>query len=199
MATLTPTKTDNKTQQDSKPKSKGQKKKSLEELLQDGLKDAYSAEMQLVEALPKMAKACESEELQDAFMQHLQETKRHAERLEKVFTKMGIEKNEIETCKAMEGLIAEGNKIIEEYEESPVKDSALIIAAQKVEHYEIATYGSLCELCDVLGYQKVGDLLGRTLEDEERTDDILTDIAQQINDEAYEMSEQNENQYKEEE
>jgi ferritin-like metal-binding protein YciE len=166
----------------------GQQSKTLQNLLEDGLKDIYSAEMQLAEALPEMAKASYNEDLQDAFTHHLQQTKRHAERLEKVFSKLSIDKGEVETCKAMEGLIAEGKKIIEEYELSPVRDSALIIGAQKIEHYEIASYGSICELCDVLGHHATGELLGRTLNEEEETDELLTDIAQDINDEAYEMS-----------
>lgn len=172
--------------------------KTLHDLLEEALKDVYSAEMQLTEALPLMAKACESEELQDAFTHHLQQTKRHAERLEKVFNRLGIDKSEVETCKAMEGLIAEAKKIMEEFEESAVRDSALIIAAQKVEHYEIASYGSICELCDVLGHRKTGELLGRTLEEEEETDELLTGIAQDVNDEAYEMS-QNEQDEEEDE
>lgn len=172
------------------PTSAGKQPKTLHDLLEEALKDIYSAEMQLTEALPLMAKACESEELQDAFTTHLQQTKRHAERLEKVFSRLGIDKSEVETCKAMEGLIEEGKKIIEEFEESAVRDAALIIAAQKVEHYEIASYGSICELCDVLGHRKTGELLGRTLAEEEETDELLTDIAQDINDEAFEMSEE---------
>jgi ferritin-like metal-binding protein YciE len=90
----------------------------------------------------------------------------------------------------MEGLIEEGQKIIEEFEEGSVRDSALIIAAQKIEHYEVAAYGSLCELCDVLGYNQIGSTLGRSLDEEKNADDILTDIAQDVNDDAYEMSEQ---------
>lgn len=176
----------------------GKQPKSLHDLLEEALKDIYSAEMQLTEALPLMAKACESEELQDAFTTHLQQTKRHAERLEKVFNRLGIDKSEVETCKAMEGLIAEAKKIMEEFEESPVRDSALIIAAQKVEHYEIASYGSICELCDVLGHRKTGELLGRTLNEEEETDELLTGIAQEVNDEAFEMSENEETEDSEE-
>ncbi len=164
--------------------------KTLDDLLKDGLKDIYSAEMQLIEALPEMAKACYSEELHEAFTMHLQQTKRHAERIEKIFSRLEIDKSEVEKCAAMEGLIKEGKKIIEEYEEGHVKDSALIIAAQKVEHYEIATYGSLCELCDVSGYHQFATLLGRTLEEEETTDKDLSHIAEMINDEAIEESRQ---------
>lgn len=166
----------------------GKKQKTLDELFEDGLKDIYSAETQLVEALPEMVKAAYSEDLQDAISKHLQETKRHVERLEKIFSRMNISKSGVEKCKAMEGLIAENKKIIEEYEESAVRDSALIIGAQKVEHYEIASYGSLCELADVLGYNNIHDLLGRTLDEEEYTDNDLSDLATYINDEAYETA-----------
>ncbi len=164
-----------------------QKEQTLDSIFKDGLKDIYSAETQLVEALPKMAKAAYSEELQDAFTKHWEETKRHVERLEKVFSRLDIDKSDVETCKAMEGLIKEADKLIEEYEEGPVRDSALIIGAQKVEHYEIASYGSLCELADVLRYPQIKNILGRTLNEEEMTDEDLTALAQHINDEAYEM------------
>jgi len=164
------------------------KEKSLEELFEEGLKDIYSAETQLVEALPKIAKAAGSEELQDAVENHLQQTKRHVERLEKIFSRLNIDKSDVEKCAAMEGLIKEGDKIINEFEESPVRDSALIIGSQKIEHYEIAAYGSLCELADVLGHGKIVELLGRTLDEEKETDEKLTELAQDINDEAYEES-----------
>ncbi len=169
--------------------SSGKKQQSLEGLLEECLKDIYSAETQLVEALPEMAKAADNEDLQDAFTNHLNETKRQVERLEKIFSRLEIEKNDVEKCEAMEGLVEEGQKVIEEFEKGPVRDSALIIAAQKVEHYEIASYGSLCELCDVLGYYQIGSILGRTLDEEKNTDETLTDIAQDVNDEAFEMSE----------
>jgi len=184
-----------KTTMTSSKKGSDKKEKTLECLLKDGLKDMYSAETQLIEALPEMAKAADSEDLQDAFNMHLQETKRHAERLEKIFSKLGIDKSDAKKCAAMEGILKEGKKIIEEYEEGAVRDSALIIAAQKVEHYEIASYGSLCELCDVLGYQKIYDILDRTLEEEENTDEHLTDIATHINDEAYETSAHKDEEY----
>jgi ferritin-like metal-binding protein YciE len=166
----------------------GKEHKTLNDLLHDGLKDMLSGEKQLVEALPAMAKAAYSEELQDAFEKHLGQTKRHVERLEKVMMRLNISNAEEEQCEAMEGLIKEGKEIIERYAPGPVRDSALIIAAQKVEHYEIASYGSLCELCDVLGYSNLHDILGRTLDEEEDTDQDLTDLAQDINDEAYAMS-----------
>jgi len=161
---------------------------SLEDLFENNLKDIYSGEKQLVEALPKVAEAAYNEDLQDAFREHLEQTRKHVERLEKIFGRLGIEKGEEEKCLAMEGLIKECNRTIEEFEESPVRDSALIIGAQKIEHYEIAAYGSLCELADVLGISGALNLLERTLDEEETTDKNLTDIAKDINDEAFEMS-----------
>lgn len=168
---------------------KGKEKKTLKQLFTDGLNDAYSAEQQLVEALPLLANAAENEELSEAFEKHLAQTKKHVWRLEKVFEKMGIEKSK-KKCEAMEGLVKEAQEIINKYEENAVRDSALIIAAQKVEHYEIATYGSLCELADVLGMRKVWEILNRTLAEEDETDQLLSEIAQDINDEAYETSDE---------
>jgi len=163
------------------------KSKTLRQLFEEGLKDIYNAEKQLMEALPEMAAAAYHEELQDAFTIHAEQTKRQAERLEKIFTRLRMDREE-ETCKAMEGLIEENQKVIEEFEASPVRDAALIIGAQKVEHYEIAAYGSLVELAEVLGYHKVADVLDRTLEEEEDTDMLLTEIAEEVNDEALELS-----------
>jgi ferritin-like metal-binding protein YciE len=164
--------------------------KSLHGLFEKGLKDIYSAEKQLVEAIPEMAQAVDNEELEEAFNTHLEQTKKQVNRLEKIFERMSISKTEMEKCVAMEGLIEEGRKTIQEFERGPVRDSALIIGAQKIEHYEIAVYGSLCELADVLGEDRNGELLGRTLDEEEDTDQLLSEIAQDINDEAYELSEQ---------
>jgi len=171
--------------------SEKKNKKPLSIFLKKNLKDIYSAEKQLIEALPKIAKAAYDEDLQDAFTEHLEQTKRHAERLEKIFERLRIE-NKDEKCEAMEGLINEGNRIIEEFEQSPIRDSALIIGAQKIEHYEIAAYGSLCELADVLGYSQIAEMLERTLEEEEATDQELTCIAINVNDEAYEMNQEEE-------
>jgi len=164
--------------------------KSLHTLLETGLRDIYSAEKQLVAALPEMAKAADSEELQDAITDHLEQTRRHVERIEKVFDRLRISKTPEKKCEAMAGLLEEGKQILTEFERGPVRDSALIIGAQKIEHYEIAAYGSLCELADVLGEEKVHDILGRTLDEEEETDQILTEIAQQVNDEACELTEE---------
>jgi len=164
------------------------KQKTLDDLFEEGLRDIYNAEKQLLEALPEMAEAAYSEDLQNALNEHLHETKRQSERLEKIFDRLRMDKNQEEKCEAMEGLVKEARQILEEFEESPVRDSALIIAAQKVEHYEIASYGSLCELADVLGYSKIADLLSRSLDEEEAADKNLTVIAQDVNDEACELS-----------
>jgi ferritin-like metal-binding protein YciE len=122
----------------------------------------------------------------------LEQTKKHVSRLEKVFERLGISKNEVEKCMNMESLIEGGKKIAQEIDRGPIRDSALIVGAQKIEHHEIAAYGSLCELADVLGEDRIGDLLGRTLEEEEDADKLLTDIAKDVNDEAYELTEQEE-------
>lgn len=165
--------------------SKGQNK--LEDLFEENLKDIYSAEKQLVEALPKVAQAAYSEDLKDAIENHLNETKRHVERLEKIFSRLNIDKSDEEECMAMKGLIEECNRTLEDFEESPVRDSALIINAQKIEHYEIAAYGSLVELADVLGLSGPMSLLERTLEEEGNADKDLTEISKDVNDEAYEL------------
>ena len=163
--------------------------KDLHSLLEKGLKDIYSAEKQLVAALPEVIQAADNDDLEEAVTYHLEQTKKHVARLEKIFERLRISKDDSEKCAAMEGLIEEGKKIINEFERGPVRDSALIIGAQKIEHYEIAAYGSLCELADVLGESKIHDLLGRTLDEEEETDENLTDIAKDVNDEAFELAE----------
>lgn len=161
---------------------------TLQGLLLKGLQDIYSAEQQLVEALPEFAKAADNEELEEALTTHLEQTRKHVSRLEKAFERMGVSKTGGEKCVAMEGLIEEGRKVVREFERSPVRDSALIIGAQKIEHYEIAVYGSICELADVLGEDRLRELLGRTLDEEEETDELLTQIAYDVNDEAYELA-----------
>lgn len=168
-------------------KTKGKITKTLDDLFVEELNTIYDAEKQLIEALPVMAKAAYNENLLEAFDSHLEQTKRQVERLEKVFDRLRIDRNEEQKCEAMEGLVTECNQIIDEFETTPVRDSALIIAAQKIEHYEIASYGSLCELADVLGYTKIAELLDRSLEEEETTDKNLTVIAQDINDMAFEL------------
>lgn len=169
--------------------TKGSKtgKESLKKIFEELLQDTYNAEKQLLKALPEAAKAAYNEYLQDAFEHHFEQTKRQVERLEKVFDRLRIERGN-ETCEAMEGLIKEVKEIIDEHEKSIIRDVALIIASQKIEHYEIAAYGSLVELADVLGLSNTADLFERTLHEEKETDHRLSEIAQYVNDEAYDES-----------
>lgn len=157
---------------------KEMKNAPLHKFFIDALKDIYYAEHKLVDALQKMCDAATTEELQDAFEDHQLQTKKHISRLEKVF-KLLQETPEQKTCQAMDGLIKEGEEIIKSTEEgSMTRDAALIIAAQKVEHYEIATYGGLVQLAITMGHDKVADLLDKTLQEEEETDYSLTEIAE---------------------
>jgi len=150
----------------------------LEKFFLDLLKDIYYAEQQLVKALPKMEKAATTEELEDAFNDHLQQTERHVKRLERIFSQLG-KKAEGKKCEAMDGLIREAESIIEETKENTMtRDAALIIAAQKVEHYEIASYGGLVQLALTMGLNRVADVLEKTLSEEEDTDQLLTFIAE---------------------
>jgi ferritin-like metal-binding protein YciE len=159
----------------------------LEKFFVDQLKDIYYAEKQLAKALPEMANACTTEELEDAFTDHLAQTNRHIKRLEKVFGIIGREP-EGKQCEAMDGLIKEANNIIAETKKGTMtRDAALIIAAQKVEHYEIASYGGLVQLAVTMDLRRAADLLDKTLNEEEQTDLLLTHIAEgHINIEAEE-------------
>jgi ferritin-like metal-binding protein YciE len=160
------------------------KMKTLEDLLAHELKDLYSAEKQLTKALPKMAKAASSEDLQKAFHTHLDETERHITRLEDVLEKLQIPLR-AHKCKAMEGLIEEGKEILEEEMDEQVRDAALIAAAQRVEHYEIAGYGCARTFAQQLGHDEVAAALQTTLDEEKATDEKLTELAMQhINEEA---------------
>ncbi|HMJ89638.1 MAG TPA: ferritin-like domain-containing protein [Candidatus Acidoferrum sp.] len=157
---------------------------NLQELLVEEMRDVYHAEQQLLKALPKMAKAAQSERLKEAFERHLEETEQHVERLERAFEALG-ETAKAKTCKAMQGLIEEGKEMMEAHKDSATADAALIAAAQKVEHYEIATYGTLCTWCDLLGLDEASELLKETLDEEKTTDELLTEIAEsEINAEA---------------
>jgi ferritin-like metal-binding protein YciE len=150
----------------------------LEKFFIDQLKDIYYAEQQLVKALPEMQKACTTEELEDAFGNHLKQTERHVKRLERVFQAIG-KKAEGKKCEAMDGLIKEARSIISETKEgSMTRDAALIIAAQKVEHYEIATYGGLVQLAITMNLDRPAEILDKTLQEEEETDALLTEIAE---------------------
>lgn len=152
---------------------------TLKTLYLDELRDLYNAEQQLVKALPKMAKAASSEELQDAFEKHLEQTKIHVERLEEVFEDIG-EKPKGKTCKAMKGLIEEGSEILKENGEESVIDAGIIVAAQKVEHYEIAAYGSVRTFAQLLGKDKSADLLQTTLDEESEANELLNKLAEDI-------------------
>ena len=173
------------------PKQKTEPKNTepaLMELFIDEIKDIYWAEKHLVKTLPKMKKATTSDELANAIGEHLEETKTHVSRLEQVFELLG-KKAQGKKCEAMEGLAKEGESIIEDTEDgSATRDVGIIMAAQKVEHYEIATYGCLAQLARTLGLDKVADILAETLEEEKHADETLTGIAE--NDINYEAAEE---------
>lgn len=156
------------------------KTKGFKDLFELELKDLYSAEKQLTKALPKMAKAATNAELKEAFESHLEETEGQIERLEKIFDQLGVSYSRVEKCKAMEGLVEEGKKVMEEGLEPEVLDAALIAAAQRVEHYEIAGYGCCRTFAQQLGYQDIADLLQETLDEEGNADKKLTDIAETV-------------------
>ena len=151
----------------------------LEELLIDELRDLYSAENQIIKALPRMAKAADSSELKRAFERHLEETRRQVERLEQIGEALDI-KLTGKKCKGMEGVIAEGKEVMEEDLDANTLDAGLIGAAQKVEHYEIASYGTARAHAELLGHTKVARLLQQTLTEEGNTDKKLTQLAERI-------------------
>jgi len=156
----------------------GKQESLLEKFFIDQLKDIYYAEQQLLKAIPKMAHASTTEELEDAFNNHLRQTERHVKRLEKVFQIIG-KKAEGKKCEAIEGITREADSIIKETKQDTMtRDAALIIAAQKVEHYEIATYGGLVQLALTMGLNRAADILDKTLMEEEDTDRLLTYIAE---------------------
>jgi ferritin-like metal-binding protein YciE len=153
------------------------KSKKLDELFHDGLRDIYFAEKKILVALPKMAKAAESEELANAFKEHEMQTKEQVSRLEKVFQLID-ETPRGKNCPAITGIIDEGEEIIDEYEDSPALDAGLIGAAQAVEHYEIARYGTLKAWAKELGLEEAVSLLDATLAEEENTDARLSNLAE---------------------
>jgi len=152
------------------------KPKMLDELFHEGLQDIYFAEKKILVALPKMAKAAEAEELADAFREHEEQTREQVRRLEKVF-KLIDEKPQAKKCPAIIGIIEEGEDLIEEYEDSPALDAGLLGAAQAVEHYEIARYGTLKGWAHELGLNEAVSLLQATLEEEKDTDEKLSKLA----------------------
>jgi ferritin-like metal-binding protein YciE len=155
------------------------KENELKELYLDELKDLYSAENQLIKALPEMAKAATSSHLKAGFEEHLKQTEGHVARLESIFEGYD-EKPTGKKCKGMEGLIEEGDEVAKEDYEDDTKDEALIGAAQRVEHYEIAAYGTVKAMAEKLGDKKAVNLLSQTLQEEKDTDEKLTALAEKI-------------------
>jgi ferritin-like metal-binding protein YciE len=153
--------------------------KQLADLFHDTLKDIYFAEKKILASLPKMAKAAQNEELSAAFEKHETETEGQIERLEQVFEEIG-EKPQGKTCAAIIGILDEGKEIMDEYKGSPALDAGLLAAAQAVEHYEISRYGTLCTWAEQLGHEKSVKLLGENLDDEETTDEALSELAESV-------------------
>jgi ferritin-like metal-binding protein YciE len=155
------------------------KEKTLEDLFADTLKDIYYAENKILKALPKMAKAARSNELKEAFEKHLEETEGQVSRLEKVFKQIG-QSAKGKKCEAIEGIIEEGSEIMKKFKGSPALDAGLISAAQAVEHYEIARYGTLKRWAEQMGLDPIARLLDETLEQERNTDEALTGLADAV-------------------
>jgi ferritin-like metal-binding protein YciE len=152
---------------------------TLQKLYTDELRDLYNAENQLLKALPKMAKGASSEELKDAIEKHLEQTRGHVQRLEQVFDQLG-EKAKGKTCRAMKGLVEEGSEILKEDGDDSVIDAGIIVAAQKVEHYEIASYGSVRTFANLLGQNKAAELLQATLDEESEANELLNRLAETV-------------------
>ena len=156
---------------------------NLEQLLIDELKDIYSAERQITKALPKLAKATKSPELKAAFESHLQETFGQIERLDQIFETLG-KSSRGKLCHGMQGVLEEGSEVLDDTEKGDVRDAALISAAQRVEHYEMAAYGCVREYANLLGQKEVANLLEQTLEEEKAADVKLSSISKQVNSQA---------------
>jgi ferritin-like metal-binding protein YciE len=154
--------------------------KTMDELLLDELKDLYSAEKQITKSLPKLAKAATSPDLKQAFQSHLEETEGQIERLDRVFEILG-KSPKGKMCHGMEGVLKEGSEVLDETEKGAVRDAALISAAQRVEHYEMAGYGCVREHARILGHKEIASLLDETLKEEEAADKKLGTIAKQVN------------------
>ena len=157
-----------------------EKVSSLEELFIEQLQDLHSAETQLIKALPKMAEASTSRELTKGFKQHLEQTKVHAERIEQILSRYEADPKG-KTCQAMKGLVKEGDEAVTEYTTAEVKDAALIAAAQRVEHYEIAGYGTVVAFAKLLDDAEAEEALQSTLDEEAATDEKLTEISESLN------------------
>lgn len=154
--------------------------KNLADLFHDELRDVLSAERQMTSALPKMAKKASNEQLAKAFNEHLEETEKQIERLEQVFESIG-KTARAKTCDAMKGLVEETSEMMEEKADPDVMDAILISCAQKAEHYEIASYGTLCAWAKQLGYNDAHELLKDTLAEEEKTDKLLSQLSESVN------------------
>lgn len=153
------------------------KEKKLDDLFHDGLKDIYYAEKKILKALPKMARGAQSDDLKAAFEKHKDQTEDHVERLQKVFDIFG-KRAQGKTCEAIEGIISEGEEILDEFKGTPALDAGLIAAAQAVEHYEITRYGTLKRWAETLGMNDAAKLLDETLQEESQTDEDLTKLAE---------------------
>jgi len=151
----------------------------MEDLFLEEIRDLMDAEKQITKALPKMAKATDSEELSAAFTEHLEQTRGHIERLERIFSEIGAKSGGVK-CKGMEGLLKEGDEMVSLTQPGPVRDAGLIAAAQRVEHYEMAGYGCARTFAQLLGRTEAADLLEETLEEERETDENLTSIAENM-------------------
>jgi len=161
---------------------------SLQELYVEQLRDLYDAEQQIIKALPKLIEAAQSEELSDALNEHLEVTRKQAERVAKICQELD-EDVKGEKCKGMEGVIKEGSELVEEIEDEDVRDAAIIAAAQRVEHYEMAGYGTARTFATLLGYDDAAQMLEETLDEEKEADQKLSELAEQLNSEAMEEGE----------
>jgi ferritin-like metal-binding protein YciE len=159
--------------------------KTLKDVYVDELRDLYNSEQQLIKAIPKMAKEATSDDLRKGFEEHLEQTKGHASRLEQILQGLG-EPVKGKKCKGMEGIIAEGGEVMSEDYEGAVMDAALITAAQRVEHYEIAAYGSVHAFAILMGETEAAGILEQTLEEEKETDEKLSELSERINAQAFE-------------
>jgi ferritin-like metal-binding protein YciE len=157
---------------------------NLKSLYVDELRDLYSSEQQLIKAIPKMAKAANSDELRRGFQEHLEQTRGHATRLEQILSGLG-EPVKGKKCKGMAGIVAEGGEMMAEDFQGALMDAALISAAQRVEHYEIAAYGAVHAYATLLGESEAASLLQQTLDEEKETDQKLTELSEEINSEAF--------------
>lgn len=153
------------------------KSKELDALFLEALKDIYYAERKILRALPKMARAAQSEQLKAAFQQHREETEGHKERLDQVFEMLG-RRPQGKTCPAIDGIIEEGEEVMDTFKGTPALDAGLVAAAQAVEHYEMARYGTLCAWAKVLGMDDAVTVLSQTLEEEKKTDQTLNQLAE---------------------